>query len=74
MVYTFLFVVYKPKGINIKKMTIYEHFYLYNLYTFVWIQQGCLAHTVFTLDLSNCVKKMIVKYWAQLFKANNVVS
>ena len=29
--------------------------FFYTLYVFVWIQQGCLANTVFALDPSNIV-------------------
>ena len=32
---------------------------LYNLYSFVWIQPGCLANTVFTLNPSNSVIKKL---------------
>ena len=36
--------------------------FLYNLYIFVWIQQGCFANTVFALDSSNIViKEVMVK-------------
>ena len=31
--------------------------FLYNLYIFVWIQNGCFANTVFALDPNNSVIK-----------------
>ena len=32
------------------KMTVYGHFFLYNLYIWVLLQHGCLVSTVFALD------------------------
>ena len=41
-------------------MTIYVHFFLNNLYIFLWIHNVCLANTVFRLDPSNSA---INRFW-----------
>ena len=41
-----------------RKITIYGHF-LYNLYTLVWIQHGCLTNRVSALDPNNIVIKRL---------------
>ena len=38
---------------------IYGHFFLYNLYIFVWIQHDCLANMVFALNPSTSVMKRL---------------
>ena len=45
------------------KMTIYGHFFLYNLYSFVWIQYSRLAYTVFAFDPNNSVIKSCKVLW-----------
>ena len=54
-------VAYKQKCIDFtKKMIIYGHFFfLYNFYSFVWIQHGCLPNTVIALEPSNSVIKRL---------------
>ena len=37
--------------------------FLYNLFIFVWIQNGCLPSTVFALDASNSVIELVVYHW-----------
>ena len=44
--------------------------FLYNLYIFIWIQYGCLAYTVFTLDPISrvlkglwCTLKVLTSMW-----------
>ena len=37
--------------------------FLYNLYIFIWIQQGYLANTIFALDPSNSVIKSLLYIW-----------
>ena len=53
-------VVSKQKCIdNIEKWPFMVIF-LYNLYFFFWIQYGCLANMVFTLDPSKCYNEVMV--------------
>ena len=58
-------VVYKQKCIDYIEKLRFMVIFLYNLFTFVWIQHSYLAKMVFALDPSNSATKRL---WCILYK------
>ena len=45
------------------ELAVLRQLLFYNVYIFVWIQHGCLANTVFTLDPKNHKEVLLYDCW-----------